>query len=58
MKAIIKSDPHVTVREIEEMLKIRKSTIERHIQCLGLFKKLDIWIPRDFRTKTIMVQAS
>ena len=35
IKAIIESDHHVTdVREIEEMLKIPKSTIDRHIQRL------------------------
>ena len=32
IKAIVESDRHVTVREIEEMLKISKSTIDRHIQ--------------------------
>ena len=31
IEAIIESDRHVTVREIEEMLKIPKSTIDRHI---------------------------
>ena len=31
-KATIESDRHVTVRGIEEMLKIPKSTIDRHIQ--------------------------
>ena len=45
IKVIIESDRHVTVREIKEMLKIPKSTIDRHIQRLGLVKKLDIWIP-------------
>ena len=33
---------HVSVREIAEMLKITKSTIDRHIHRLGLVKKLDI----------------
>ena len=32
IKAIIELDRHVTVRKIEKMLKIPKSTIERHIQ--------------------------
>ena len=32
------------MREIEEMFKILKSTIDRHIQRLGLVKKLDIRI--------------
>ena len=47
IKAIIKLDNHVTIREIEEMLKIPKSTIDRHIQRLGLVKNLDIWIPHE-----------
>ena len=31
IKAIIESDRHVPMREIEEMLKIPKSTIDHHI---------------------------
>ena len=49
IKAIIESDRHVTVREIKEMLKIPKSTIDRPIQRLGLVKKLDIWIPHELK---------
>ena len=37
------------MREIEEMLKIPKSTIDRHIQRHGLVKKLDIWIPHKLK---------
>ena len=44
IKAIIESDRHVTVREIEEILKMRQSTIYRYIQRLEHVKKLDIWI--------------
>ena len=49
IKAIIESVHHTTVREIEEMLKIPKSTIDRHIKHLGLVKKLDIWIPYELK---------
>ena len=31
------------------MLKIRKLTIDRHIQRLGLVKKLYIWIPHELK---------
>ena len=31
------------------MLKIPKSTIGRHIQRLGLVKKLDIWISHELK---------
>ena len=41
------SDRHVTVRELEEMLKIPKSTIDRHTQRLALVKKLNILIPHE-----------
>ena len=37
------------MREIEEMLKISKSSIDRHKQRLGLVKKLDIWIPHELK---------
>ena len=37
------------MREIEEMLKIPKLTIDRHIQRLGLVKKLDIWIQHELK---------
>ena len=41
-ECIIESDRHITVREIEEMFKIPKSTIDCPIERLGLVKKLDI----------------
>ena len=37
------------MREIEEILKIPISTIDRHIQRLGLVKKLDIWISHELK---------
>ena len=49
IKAIIESDRHVTVHEIDKMFKIQKSTIVRHIQSLGLVKKLDIWILHELK---------
>ena len=49
IKAIIESDRHVTVRKIEEIFKILKSRIDRHLQRLGLVKKLNIWIPYELK---------
>ena len=37
------------MREIEEMLKIPKSTIDHHIQRLELVKEIDIWIPHELK---------
>ena len=49
IKVIIESDCHIIVREIEEMLKIPQSASDRHIERLGLVKKLDIWIPHELK---------
>ena len=49
IKAIIESDDHVIVVEIKEMIKIPKSTIDRHIKCLGLVKKLYFLILHEFK---------
>ena len=49
IKAIIESDRHVTMREIEKMLKIPKSTIDRLIQRLGIVKILHICIPHELK---------
>ena len=35
--------------EIEDKLKIPKSTIHRHIKSLGLVKKLDILVPHELK---------
>ena len=53
-ETIIESDRHVTVREVEKILKIPKSTIDLHIQRLGLVKKLDIWIPHELKEIHLM----
>ena len=37
------------MREIQEILKVPKSTIGRHVQRLGLVKKRDIWIPHELK---------
>ena len=49
IKALIESDRHVTEREIGEKLNIPKSTVHYHIKSLGLVKKLDIWVPHEFK---------
>ena len=49
IEAIIEWDRHVTVPEIEKMLKISKSIIDHYIQRLGPVKKLDIWISHELK---------
>ena len=37
------------MRDIAEILKVPKSTIERHVQRLELVKNFDIWIPHKLK---------
>ena len=37
------------MREIAKQLNVSHITIENHIRRLGLVKKLDIWVPQDFK---------
>ena len=48
-KSTLESDRYVTVQEINEMLEIPKSKIDRHIQRLGPVKKLDIRISYELK---------
>jgi len=49
IKVIIEEDRHITVREIAEKLNISHTTIEKHLKCVGLVKKLDIWVPHELK---------
>ncbi|KAL6418275.1 hypothetical protein ACFW04_012229 [Cataglyphis niger] len=49
MKAIIELNCQITVREIAEWLNVSHTIIENYIRCLGLVKKLDIWISHELK---------
>ncbi|CAD5210864.1 unnamed protein product [Bursaphelenchus okinawaensis] len=43
----IEDDPHITIRELEELLNCGKSTIDDHLKAMGMVKKLDKWVPHN-----------
>ncbi|CAD5225985.1 unnamed protein product [Bursaphelenchus okinawaensis] len=43
----IEDDPHITIRELEELLNCGKSTIGDHLKAMGMVKKLDKWVPHN-----------
>lgn len=49
IKILIEDDRHITVRDIAKRLNVSHTTIENHLKCLGLFKKLDIWVPHELK---------
>jgi len=49
IKALIKSNPRYTTREIAETLKIQHSTVHDHLKKLGYASKLDMWVPHELK---------
>ncbi|XP_029679587.1 histone-lysine N-methyltransferase SETMAR-like [Formica exsecta] len=49
IKALIKSNPRYTTREIAETLKISQKSVHVHLKKLGYVSKLDIWIPHELK---------
>ncbi|CAD5225391.1 unnamed protein product [Bursaphelenchus okinawaensis] len=43
----IEDDPHITIRELEELLNCGKRTIGDHLKAMGMVKKLDKWVPHN-----------
>ncbi|CAD5212732.1 unnamed protein product [Bursaphelenchus okinawaensis] len=43
----IEDDPHITIRELEELLNCGKSTIGDYLKAMGMVKKLDKWVPHN-----------
>ncbi|CAD5220532.1 unnamed protein product [Bursaphelenchus okinawaensis] len=43
----IEDDPHITIRELEELLNCGKSTIGDHLKAMGMVKKLDKRVPHN-----------
>ena len=42
IKTLIENNPHYTIHELAEMLKISKFTTHEH------FVKLDVWVPNEY----------
>lgn len=53
IKALIKSNPCYTTREIAETLKISQKSVHVYLKKLGYVSKLDIWIPHELEKKFI-----
>ncbi|XP_073989692.1 histone-lysine N-methyltransferase SETMAR-like [Rhodnius prolixus] len=49
IKVIIEENRHIPVRGIAEKLNVSHTIIEKHLKCLGLVKKLDMWIPHEMK---------
>ncbi|XP_020295376.1 histone-lysine N-methyltransferase SETMAR-like [Pseudomyrmex gracilis] len=52
--ATVKSDRHLTTREIAKRFGIHHTTVMDRLKKLGMVKKLDVWVPHKLSEKNIM----
>ena len=45
IKALIENNPHYTMQEIADILKISKSSAESHLHWVGYVSHIDVWVP-------------
>ena len=56
IETIIENNQHHTTREIEDTLKISKSSLENHLHQLGYVNCFDVWVPHKLSEKNLLDQ--
>ena len=54
IKTLIENSQHYSTREIADILKISKSSIENHLHQLGYIHRFDVWVPHKLSKKTFL----
>lgn len=49
LKALVESNPRVTVRELARHLGVGLATVWRHLKIIGKIKKMDKWVPHELK---------
>lgn len=58
LKAFIKDDRHITVRELADILPSSKTSIADRLKKLGYSQKLDVWVPHTLTESQLMLRIS
>ena len=54
IKTLIENNQCYATREIADILKISKSSVENHLHQLGYVHRFDVWVPRKLREKNLL----
>ena len=58
IKTLIENSQHYTTREIADILKITKSSVENHLHQLGYVHRFDVWVPSKLSKKNLLDRIS
>ena len=58
IKILIENNQHYTRREIANILKISKSSVENHLHQLGYVNCFEVWVPRKLSAKNLLDRIS
>ena len=53
IETIIENNQHYITREIADILKISKSSVENHLHQLGYVHRFDVWVPHKLSEKNL-----
>ena len=54
IETIIENNQCYTTREIADILKISKSSVENHLHQLGYVNRFDVWVPHKLSDKNLL----
>ena len=58
IETIIEDNQRYTTREIADILKIYKSSLDHHLHQLGYVNHLDVWVPHNLSEKNLFNHVS
>ena len=54
IETLIENNQHYIMREVADILKISKSSVENHLHQLGYMNHFDVWVPYKLSEKNIL----
>ena len=58
IETLLENREHYTMREIADILKASKSSLENHLHQLGYVHRFDVWVPHKLSKKTFLTMVS
>ncbi|XP_017778300.1 PREDICTED: histone-lysine N-methyltransferase SETMAR-like [Nicrophorus vespilloides] len=50
---VVHENPHFTLREIADIVKVSHVTVQRHLHAEGYVNRADVWVPKDLNKRKL-----